>query len=217
MRNTIVKKIDENLRFGLLLLFVIQLTGCANMPDMFSLRAVDSFVADIVELVAGEDEVEIDKEELADLEKIDSLTLLWKASVGESLTAIFSPVADEKSVYVADEDGYLFRFDAETGERVWRINTEKELITFTQGAWEEGRNEIVDFYVWNGKEPENFNSATTFIRGDKIGPELKLLNDARGLYISDYQNYLETKWLKELRGKHKVKVNKKMLKTIKGV
>ncbi|MDH5552517.1 MAG: outer membrane protein assembly factor BamB [Nitrosomonas sp.] len=115
------------MRFGLLLLFGMQLTGCANMPDMFSLRAVDSFVTDIVELVAGEEEVEVDKEELAELDQVDGLKLLWKASVGESLTAMFSPVANENSVYVSDEDGYLFRFDAKTGERVWRIDTKKEL------------------------------------------------------------------------------------------
>ncbi len=127
IRNTIEAKIDNSRRLGLLLLFLIQLTGCANMPDMFSLRAVDSFVADIVELVAGEEKVEIDEEELAELDKFESLTLLWKANVGESLTAIFSPVADEESVYTADEDGYLYRFDVKTGERVWRINTEKEL------------------------------------------------------------------------------------------
>lgn len=115
------------MRFGLLLLFVFQLTGCANIPDMLSLRAVDSFVADVVELVAGEDEIEIDEEELAELAQVDGLTLLWKASVNESLTAIFSPVANENSVYVSDEKGYLFRFDAKTGERIWRIDTEKEL------------------------------------------------------------------------------------------
>lgn len=96
------------------------------------------------------------------------------------------------------------------------LNTEKELIKFEPGAWEEGRNAIVDYYVWNGAEPEGFDSAITFIRGNKVEPEPKRLDEARGLYISDYQNYLEKKWLKELRNKYKVKVDKKLLKSISG-
>lgn len=122
-----------------------------------------------------------------------------------------------ESAEVREQAENLLGAEMSNEEVAAHINTEKELITFTEGAWEEGRNEIVDYYVWNGKEPESFNSASTFIRGDKIAPEPKLLNDARGLYISDYQNYLEEKWLKELHGKHKIKVNKKMLKTIEGV
>lgn len=94
------------------------------------------------------------------------------------------------------------------------LNAEGEKITITEGAWEKGSNPTVDYYVWNENEPENFDSNLTFIRGDKIPPEPKLLNDARGLYISDYQDYIEQNWLKQLRKKHKVTINKKLLKTL---
>lgn len=126
-RETIVAKIGISLRPGLLLLLMIYLTGCANTADMFSLKAVDSFVADVVELFVGEEEVELDEEELAELDKIDKFPLLWKTNVGKSLTAIFSPVSDGESVYAADEDGKLFRFDAKTGERIWRVDTKERL------------------------------------------------------------------------------------------
>jgi len=66
-------------------------------------------------------------------------------------------------------------------------------------------------------EPFNFKSDVSFIRGDKTLPESKTLNDVRGLYVSDYQKYLEEKWIRELRAKYKVSVNKKLLKTIKNV
>jgi len=97
------------------------------------------------------------------------------------------------------------------------LNSDKEVIKFEEGAWEEGTNHIVDYYVWNGKTPDNFNSETTFVRGDKIAPEPKTLEEARGLYISEYQNYLEKNWLTELHKKYKIKVNKQLLKTIEGV
>ncbi len=97
------------------------------------------------------------------------------------------------------------------------LNSEEKLITITEGAWEKGVNPVVDFYVWNGPEPANFDSSLTFVRGDKIQPEPKKLEEARGLYVSDYQKVIEEKWLKELQSKYKVTVNKKLLKTIKGV
>ncbi|HCE56892.1 MAG TPA: hypothetical protein DER09_03600 [Prolixibacteraceae bacterium] len=97
------------------------------------------------------------------------------------------------------------------------LNAREKLITITEGAWEKGVNPIVDFYVWNGPEPAKFDSALTFVRGDKIQPEQKKLEEARGLYVSDYQKVIEEKWLKELHSKYKVTVNKKLLKTIKGV
>jgi len=97
------------------------------------------------------------------------------------------------------------------------LNSDKEVIKFEQGAWEEGTNHVVDYYVWNGKTPDNFNSEITFVRGDKIAPEPKTLEEARGLYISEYQDYLEKNWLKELHKKYTVKVNKQLLKTVEGV
>lgn len=37
----------------------------------------------------------------------------------------------------------------------------------------------------------------------------KQLDEAKGLITSDYQNYLEKEWVKELRAKFPVKVNTK--------
>ena len=123
-----------------------------------------------------------------------------------------------KDSSVREEAENLFGAGLNADEVLAHINTNgEELITIETGAWEEAQNPVVDYYVWNGKEPENFDSATTFIRGDKIKPEPKMLDEARGLFISDYQDYLEEQWIKELRRKYKVKVNKKLLKSIEGV
>ncbi|WP_303917579.1 peptidylprolyl isomerase [Draconibacterium sediminis] len=123
-----------------------------------------------------------------------------------------------KNVLVREEAENLFGAGLNADEVLAHINTDgEELISIETGAWEEAQNPVVDYYVWNGKEPEDFDSATTFVRGDKIKPEPKTLDDARGLFISDYQDYLEEQWIKELRNKYKVKVNKKLLNSIEGV
>ena len=96
------------------------------------------------------------------------------------------------------------------------INEKENLISIAEGAWEKGANPVVDYYIWNQPEPANFDSKLTFVRGDVIPPEPKTLEEARGLYISDYQKYLEDNWIKELRKKYEISINKRLLKTIKG-
>jgi len=49
----------------------------------------------------------------------------------------------------------------------------------------------------------------------KLGPMPKELNEIKGLMTADYQNYLEKEWIKELRNKYKIEVNKDVLNSIK--
>ena len=46
-------------------------------------------------------------------------------------------------------------------------------------------------------------------------PEPKSLSEARGLITADYQNYLEQLWIKELKAKYSVELNKEVFKTVK--
>lgn len=47
-----------------------------------------------------------------------------------------------------------------------------------------------------------------------VPPEPKTLKEAKGLVTSDYQNYLEKEWIKELREKYPVTVNEETVKTL---
>ncbi len=47
---------------------------------------------------------------------------------------------------------------------------------------------------------------------DVLAPSFRDLDGIRGKVMSDYQNYLEEEWMKELKKKYTVKVNKKALK-----
>ena len=123
-----------------------------------------------------------------------------------------------KTPEIREEAEKYFAADMSAEEISDIINKdEKGRIIINEGAWEQGSQPVVDYFVWNGPEPAHFNEPVTFVRGDKIPPEPKTLEDARGLYISDYQNYLEAEWIKALRKKYKIKVNKKLLKTIESV
>ena len=122
-----------------------------------------------------------------------------------------------KNKETREEADKFFESDMPVEEIKDLLNKTDNVISITEGAWEKGGNPVVDYYVWNGPEPDNFDSELSFVRGDKITPEPKTLNEARGLYVSDYQKYLEENWIKELRARYKIKVDKKLLKTINGV
>jgi len=59
-------------------------------------------------------------------------------------------------------------------------------------------------------DPENNTVTVISVRG----PEVKSLNEAKGIITADYQNYLEKEWLKELHSKYKVVIHDDVLKSI---
>ena len=90
-------------------------------------------------------------------------------------------------------------------------------ITVSYGYFEEGKDPLVDYLVWNATPPNNYRDGLDFIHGNKVAPEPKTLAEARGLYLSDYQNYLEQQWLEDLHKRYKVKVKRRVLKSIRPV
>ena len=119
-----------------------------------------------------------------------------------------------KDTVIREEAEKFYAAGMTSIEIIDQLNKDGEMVVINESAWEKGSHPIVDYFVWNGSEPEHFNNKVTFIRGDKIPPEPKNLDEARGLYISDYQNNLEKNWLNKLRKKYRIKVNKKLLQLV---
>ena len=62
---------------------------------------------------------------------------------------------------------------------------------------------------------KTIDGKSTFIFiSELIEPSPKKLNEAEGLIVSDFQEYLETKWLEEMQQKHKIEVNFDVLYSI---
>ena len=62
---------------------------------------------------------------------------------------------------------------------------------------------------------KTIDDKSTFIFiSELIEPSPKKLNEAEGLIVSDFQEYLETKWLEEMQQKHKIEVNFDVLYSI---
>lgn len=76
----------------------------------------------------------------------------------------------------------------------------------------EGENSIIDGLAFGKAAPKPTGKwIAYFAYAGKIIDQPEEVADERGLITTDYQNYLEEEWVKALKKKYKVKVNKKVL------
>lgn len=79
-----------------------------------------------------------------------------------------------------------------------------------------GENKFVDELIFGGLKAENDKKYKKyFILEGKVIEQPEEAADVRGQVTTDYQNQLEKNWIKELKSKYKVKINKKVLKLVK--
>lgn len=78
-----------------------------------------------------------------------------------------------------------------------------------------GDNAITDYLAFDGPKPESNNKWKVYFafRGHIINAPEEAA-DVRGLVTADYQTELEDQWIKDLRKKYPVNINKKVLDTI---
>ena len=82
-----------------------------------------------------------------------------------------------------------------------------------------GENAITDFIAFGGERPERSNNSWKCFfayQGEIIDQPMEA-DDVKGKVSGDYQNYLEQEWIKELRAKYPVKIDKKVLKKVKEI
>jgi len=84
------------------------------------------------------------------------------------------------------------------------------------GSFQEGDNGLMDSVAWRPglskpiPSPVENKVSMVFIK-KIISPGIMPFEQARGLVVSDYQDYLEKVWIRQLREKYPVRVNKKVL------
>ena len=89
------------------------------------------------------------------------------------------------------------------------------LIKVDRGLFEQGENANVDALAFKKAKLEpKTDFSEVFIKGYVVGKDPETYTDVYGLVTSDYQNYLETKWLDSLKGKYKVVVYKDVVNTV---
>jgi len=95
------------------------------------------------------------------------------------------------------------------------FNKDSIMIRADKGIFAEGDNDLVDKEIFKKdvtpKEVKDYPYAAVY--GEKVSkPET--YTDVRGLVVSDYQNELEEQWVKDLRKRYSVSVDKNVLSTV---
>src|SRR6056297_90183 len=108
----------------------------------------------------------------------------------------------------------LFRRKLTNNELLEKYNDGKEVLKVETGIFKQGENEIIDEMVWEKGTTKN-DKLMILIKGEKLKPSIKPFEEAKGNVISDYQEYLEKEWIKKLRDKYNIRINKQVLSTLK--
>lgn len=90
-------------------------------------------------------------------------------------------------------------------------------VRYEEGLYERGTNNVVDVVDWAPGVSDVFERDGKFwvVVAKSVRPaEPKALDEARGLITAEYQNYLEDRWIKELRAKYNYAVNNDVLYTL---
>ncbi len=87
-------------------------------------------------------------------------------------------------------------------------------VQLAEGLIQKGDNQLLDNTTWQqGKFTVTENNKFAYIVITKILPAMnKKLSETKGTAITDYQNYLETTWLNELRKKYPIVIHEEPLK-----
>lgn len=99
-----------------------------------------------------------------------------------------------------------------------KINSDTTLLSIETGKFAKGQDQIIDSLKWEKSISSIIEKDDEFIIvqiKDLVKPEPKSLQESRGLVIADYQEYLEEKWIQELRNKYTIEINQEVLATIK--
>lgn len=98
------------------------------------------------------------------------------------------------------------------------FNKDEKNVSFERGLWKKGDNCFVDKYSFKVQDVAlDFDEdyPFVFVEGNLQDKYPEVYTDVKGSVTADYQNYLEHQWIKRLKKSYKVKINKKVLKSLK--
>lgn len=161
---------------------------------------------------------------------------IWSKAVKDS-TGLEAYYNAHRTNYMWDQrlDATIFTFSttdekilSEARKAILRGVTDNELLgmvnndsttvlTIDRRKFLKGDNALIDELDWKpgmATETVTNDKVTMIMVHEVLKPEIKKLNEARGLITADYQNYLEQEWIKELRAKYPFEVNREVLSAI---
>ncbi len=119
-------------------------------------------------------------------------------------------IADAAKKYLEENQIVRREVAAVLAEQFGRKNVKVERVIAAKGE-----NPIIDYLAFEGEATKpngKWQSCFTYL--GEIIDQPQEADDVKGKVTTDYQNHLEKEWVKQLRKKYKVKVNKKILREV---
>ena len=98
-----------------------------------------------------------------------------------------------------------------------RLNDSIKYVKIDKGLYVQGENKAIDKYAFKTKDAytPGTDYPYVFVSGKMLKKIPEDYTDVRGLVTADYQEFLEKEWIKALRAKFPVTINKDILKQVK--
>lgn len=135
---------------------------------------------------------------------------MWPERIKADVYTVTDPSLAKKIYKVLDKkgkDAMLKKFNKEG---------EKPVVSVKSGIYSKNDNNLIDNNWKAGLgEPVEKDGVVQFVNVTEVmAPMPKSLNEAKGFIVSDYQEYLEDQWIKDLRNKYSVEVNQGVLNSL---
>lgn len=137
---------------------------------------------------------------------------------GERAQVVTYSVLDSAKAQIEDIRKYAEKHSPQ--DVIKKFNKKKDIVSFSSDTSEKSKNKVADSLGWvagamSKTEQNASDKSWQFTKIDKILPAMpKVLKEARGFVVADYQEYLEKKWMEELTASYKVNVNKDVLESL---
>jgi peptidyl-prolyl cis-trans isomerase SurA len=101
-----------------------------------------------------------------------------------------------------------------------KFNATEQVVFVREETYEKGKQARLDAIAWkpgtaSASEPSTDGKSESFYVIKSVTPPTsKTLKEARGFVVADYQDFLESQWIDELRKLYPVTVNESVLKSI---
>lgn len=134
----------------------------------------------------------------------------------ERLQVVIYHCKDEESVILARKLAAKGKSSADILKKTNKGGSNK--VTAIEGKYQRGQYDLIDNINWVeglSQNVSNPDGSTTFVNViGVVPPEPKELHEAKGYIVSDYQEYLEKEWVKELRAKYTIMVDQEVFESL---
>jgi peptidyl-prolyl cis-trans isomerase SurA len=144
-------------------------------------------------------------------------------AVGQILSYLMQNGVAEESVIrlndIAAENNLTIKLNSKSKKSLEFLYNRESALTLrvTEGLFERGKNPVLDSVTWETGRFETRNGSEFRLIGIKemLASQPKKFEETKGAVISDYQQYLEQEWIRQLRQEYAIILNERTIDQIK--